>query len=69
MNYGKGKNYTQNRSYPHIHPLNTKKDFRFKATTKENTKALLHHKAYAYQVLISPHGVGGREFNLMTDLS
>ena len=37
--YGKGKNYIQNRSDTHIPPLNTRKGFRFKATTNSKHKS------------------------------
>ena len=56
VHYGKGKSYMRNQSFPHSSPLNTRKGFWFKATTKsKNIKALLHHKAHAYQVHISLH--------------
>ena len=56
--YGKWKSYVRNRSYPHIHPLNTKKDFRFKAQQTANTKALLPYKAKNDHVPIHSYGAG-----------
>ena len=60
VHYRKGKNYTQNRSYTHIPPLNTRKDFWFKAKNSFNTKALLHYKAKNEQVPLFSHRAGGR---------
>ena len=56
----------RNRSYTHIPPLNTKKDFRFKAQQTANTKALLRYKAKNDHVPILSYGAGGWDFNLKT---
>ena len=41
VHYGKGKSFTQNQSYTHLLPLNTRKEFRFKAVTR-NKQQVAH---------------------------